>query len=62
MRGRDPTLTPDGSWVCDDDGHGSLNPLVVIRNAPDGLYNIWVGTYGDDLADATIFISEINPN
>jgi hypothetical protein len=53
--------TPDGSWICDDDSFGSLNPILVIRNAPSGLYNIWVGTYSDDLAPAVLRISEIDP-
>jgi len=50
-----------GSWACDDDGLGNGNPLVVIPNAPAGLYDIWVGTYSDDLSDATVYISEIDP-
>lgn len=62
--GEDTTLlinTPDGSWRCDDDGLGDMNPVVIFRNAPSGLYDIWVGTYGDDLASATVYISEIDP-
>ncbi len=62
--GDDTTLlihTPDGSWNCDDDDLGDMNPVVIIRNAPSGLYDIWVGTYGDDLASATVYISEIDP-
>lgn len=61
---KDTTLLinrPDGTWVCNDDDLGSLNPLVVIPNAPDGLYNIWVGTYGDGMTPATISVSEIDP-
>lgn len=53
---------PDGSWVCDDDGHEGLNPLVHLAKPAGGLYNIWVGTYGDDLSDAQLFISEIDPS
>lgn len=52
---------PDGTWVCDDDGLGGTDPLVVVRNAPDGLYNIWVGTYRGGTARATLYISEIDP-
>lgn len=62
--GDDTTLlinTPNGSWICDDDSFGNRNPILVIRNAPSGLYNIWVGTYGDDMAPATLRISEIDP-
>jgi len=53
---------PDGGWVCDDDGHEGLNPLVHFVKPSSGLYNIWVGTYGDDLTDADLYISEIDPS
>ncbi|MEL7362423.1 MAG: hypothetical protein AAFN13_10145, partial [Bacteroidota bacterium] len=49
---------PDGSWVCDDDGLGGRNPLLAIPNAPSGHYDIWVGTYGDEMRSATLTISE----
>jgi serine protease Do/protease YdgD len=52
---------PDGSWICNDDGFVDRNPILVIRNAPSGLYDIWVGTYGEDLAPARLFITEIDP-
>jgi hypothetical protein len=52
---------PNGSWTCDDDSYGDLDPIVVIRNAPSGLYNIWVGTYGSTTAPAMLYISEIDP-
>jgi len=52
---------PDGSWICDDDGYGNSNPILAIPKAPGGLYDIWVGTYGDDLTDATLYITEVDP-
>ena len=52
---------PDGSWACDDDSYGDGDPILVIPGADAGLYDIWVGTYGDDLVEATLFISEIDP-
>jgi hypothetical protein len=52
---------PNSSWRCDDDGYGDFDPIVVIPNARSGLYNIWVGTYGDEMANATLYISEIDP-
>ena len=52
---------PDGTWVCNDDGLGGSNPIVVIPGAAGGLYNIWVGTYGDGLTEATLSMSEIDP-
>ena len=52
---------PDGSWVCNDDGFTGTNPIIQIPKAASGLYDIWVGTYGSDLASATLSISEIDP-
>jgi hypothetical protein len=52
---------PDGNWLCDDDGYGSLNPIIQVPKAASGLYDIWVGTYGDDLTDARLYISEVDP-
>lgn len=48
---------PDGSWYCDDDSNG-LNPLVGGAGPDAGQYDIWIGTYGDDTAAATLFITE----
>jgi hypothetical protein len=52
---------PDGSYLCDDDGGGSLNPLVHIREPRNGRYQIWVGTFGNGAGnpDATLHISEL---
>lgn len=36
----------DGTWHCNDDTHG-LNPEVLIRNAPRGQYDVWVGSYSN---------------
>jgi hypothetical protein len=52
---------PNGEWICDDDGLGDSNPVLVLPRAADGLYNIWVGTYGDSTAPATLYISEQDP-
>ncbi|MEO1039081.1 MAG: hypothetical protein AAFX09_06000 [Pseudomonadota bacterium] len=60
---RDTTLVingPDTRWYCDDDGADEpLNPLVHFTNPQSGRYDIWVGTYGDSMASATLFISEL---
>lgn len=52
--------TPGARWRCDDDSYGSRNPILVFPNVPSGLYNIWVGTYGDQMAPARLYISEID--
>ena len=35
----------DGSWHCNDDSHGGLNPTVDFSNAPSGQYDVWIGSY-----------------
>ena len=52
---------PDGSWVCDDDSYDDGDPLIQLGAAPGGVYDIWVGTYGTDMVDATLMVSEIDP-
>lgn len=53
---------PDDEWVCDDDSHTDLNPLVQIPNAGDGLYLVFVGSYTQGTyQNATLYISESNP-
>jgi len=51
---------PDGSWHCDDDSAGELNPGLRFDNPQSGRYDIWVGTYGEyDGGPATLHISEL---
>jgi hypothetical protein len=35
----------DGRWHYDDDSAGSGQARIVIDAAPDGRYDVWVGTY-----------------
>lgn len=39
-------MTADGQTLCDDDGAGSLNPLV-LGVVPPGDTRVWIGTYSD---------------
>jgi hypothetical protein len=50
---------PDGSWHCDDDSGGGLNPLVRMDGPRNGRYQIWVGTFGPDPIPAVLHISEV---
>ncbi|AKS43050.1 S1 family peptidase [Wenzhouxiangella marina] len=46
--GGDTTLLinrPDGSWVCNDDAEGGLDPMIVLPEPMEGQYDIWVGSY-----------------
>ncbi|APE28751.1 hypothetical protein [Aurantiacibacter gangjinensis] len=51
---------PDGSWYCDDDSGGNLNPLITFQVPQSGRYDIWVGTYGGATNyPATVNVSEL---
>lgn len=52
---------PDGTWRCDDDSGGNLNPVVSWDRPRSGRYQIWVGRYGleGETSPAMLHISEI---
>ena len=60
---RDATLVvnaPDGSWRCDDDSAGDLNPGLHFNEPLSGAYQIWVGTYSEGgEAAAALHVSEL---
>jgi hypothetical protein len=51
---------PDGTWMCNDDYDG-LMPAVVVDRALPGQYPVWVGTFMDEPASATLFVSGGEP-
>jgi hypothetical protein len=51
---------PDGSWYCADDSNG-VNPAVTFTTPASGVYDVFVGTYGDTPAPATLHVSELAP-
>lgn len=36
---------PDGTWTCNDDGGGRLDPAIRIDGPVNGQYDIWVGRF-----------------
>jgi hypothetical protein len=51
---------PDGSWYCDDDSDGQLDPRVTFNAPESGQYDVWVGTYAAaELHEAALYITEI---
>lgn len=60
---RDGTIAvqaPDGSWHCDDDSAGDLNPGLTFTDPQSGDYLIWAGTFSEVGAQtATLHVSEI---
>ena len=53
-------FTPDGEWLCDDDGGDGTDARIQFSNPQSGNYNIWVGTYSSSVGtpDATLSFSE----
>jgi len=49
-----------GQWHFDDDGGDGLNSRLRISNAPEGTYDIWVGTYGPSTCQATMTLETFN--
>ncbi|MBY6199900.1 hypothetical protein KUV65_00865 [Maritalea mobilis] len=43
-----------GQWHYNDDAGGSLDPSITIPGASNGLYDIWVGTFGSATCPATL--------
>jgi hypothetical protein len=62
MADTDTTLVinqPDGTWVCNDDAN-ELNPLVTFATPLSGVYDIYIGTYGEPTNPAGVLsISEV---
>jgi len=50
---------PNGTYSCDDDGAGNLNPVVRFSAPQSGRYQIWVGTFSAESAPAQLNISEV---
>jgi hypothetical protein len=44
-----------GQWHYNDDD-ADLNPRIRIAAASEGLYDIWVGTFGPDLCQAQLIV------
>ncbi len=36
---------PDGSWHCNDDAPGTIDPMFDFTNPASGLYDVWIGSY-----------------
>jgi hypothetical protein len=52
---------PDGSWYCDDDSGGALNPQLSWEDPRSGRYQIWLGRFGNanEIATGSLHISEV---
>lgn len=54
---------PNGTWFCNDDSGGSLNPSLAWEHPSSGRYQIWLGRFGtqNELATGMLRISELAP-
>ncbi len=61
--GEDATLIVNdsyGNWYCNDDFSG-YDPMVELKNAESGQYDIWVGSYSDgEFIVGTLYITELD--
>jgi hypothetical protein len=51
-------LGPNGAWHCNDDTDGN-NPDVTVAPSVPGTYRVWVTSYSQAAADATLGITEV---
>jgi hypothetical protein len=50
---------PDGTWQCNDDTAGGVDPMLVFSTPQAGYYDIWVGSYRQgDYISGTFFVTE----
>lgn len=47
---------PDGTWYCDDDSAGLMQPAVTFNNPQSGEYYAWVGSYTTDVYDEGVLL------
>lgn len=50
---------PDGTWACDDDSAGNLNPGITLNSPDSGVYDIWIGDLSGAGPATTLYISEL---
>ena len=59
--GEDTTLVvngPDGRWSCDDDSFGDGDAEVRFSRPQSGVYDVWIGTYGETPASGILILTE----
>jgi serine protease Do len=55
---------PSGTWMCGDDSYGTPHPTVdFVGTAPDGVYDVWIGSYTQgETISGTFYITELDAN
>ena len=54
---------PDGSWYCNDDAPGTIDPMFDFTNPESGLYDVWVGSYEQGTSvEGVLYVTELESN
>jgi hypothetical protein len=54
---------PDGSWYCNDDAPGTIDPMFDFTNPESGLYDVWVGSYEPGTSvEGGLYVTELQSN
>jgi hypothetical protein len=54
---------PDGSWHCNDDAPGTINPMIDFVNPESGRYDIWVGSFEEAMENSgALYVTEVGSN
>jgi hypothetical protein len=54
---------PDGSWHCNDDAPGTIDPVVDFASPEAGRYDVWIGSYASGTENSgTLFVTELESN
>lgn len=48
----------DGRWHYDDDSNGNSDAQVMMKNAKNGQYHVWVGTFYPERACSSVLLME----
>jgi len=50
---------PNGKWQFNDDDGKGLNAKLSFKQALPGRYDVWVGSYKNELSKATLVVTEL---
>ena len=54
---------PDGSWHCNDDAPGTIDPQFDFQDPASGLYDVWIGSFESGTTiSGTLYVTELESN
>lgn len=54
---------PSGSYFCNDDSFGTLNPTIDFNNPQSGRYDVWIGSFAQgNFIPGTLYVTESSGN